>query len=119
MHLADNNKSSNDNAMESKINTVAKIPEHGTVLDIGGGSMSSHILDDLRAVFAAAARDGEQPTMPDELLYDDKGLAIWADIIFTREFYQTRDEILLFELNSPEIAAHIPDGAIMVDLGAG
>ncbi|KAL0941849.1 uncharacterized protein CTRU02_204612 [Colletotrichum truncatum] len=97
-----------------------RIPDHGTVLDIGGGNMSSNILDDLRRVFAMAALSGQPPpTMPDELLYDDKGLAIWADIIFTPEFYQTRDEITLFKKNSVEIANYIPEGAIMVDLGAG
>ncbi|KAK2006735.1 hypothetical protein LZ32DRAFT_663385 [Colletotrichum eremochloae] len=104
---------------------TAAVPEHGSVLDIGGGKMSSHILDDLRRVLVAA---GEQtpggraapPTMPDELLYDDKGLAIWADIIFTPQFYQTRDEIMLFQKHSGELARdYIPDGATMIDLGAG
>ncbi|KAI8220995.1 Ergothioneine biosynthesis protein 1 [Colletotrichum sp. SAR 10_99] len=101
---------------------TAQIPEHGTVLDIGGGSMSSNVLDDLRAVFRMAARKGEAkqyPTMPDELLYTDEGLAIWAKIIFTKENYQARDEIQLFKENSAEIAVDIPEGAVMVDLGAG
>lgn len=63
--------------------------------------------------------DGKPRVLPDELLYDDTGLAIWADIIFTEEFYQTADEITLFENNSEEIAQHIPLGSIMTDLGAG
>ncbi|WYZ37764.1 hypothetical protein EsH8_II_001270 [Colletotrichum jinshuiense] len=101
------------------------VPEHGAVLDIGGGQMSSNILQDLRRVLttatamAATAHGGNVPTMPDELLYDDKGLAIWARIIFTPQFYQTRDEIILFERNSAEIATYIPKGATMIDLGAG
>ncbi|OLN86271.1 Ergothioneine biosynthesis protein 1-like protein 2 [Colletotrichum chlorophyti] len=110
------------------VQSKSSIPAHGAVHDIGGGQMSSNILDNLRRVFAAASAyqdtddyDGmaETPTMPDELLYDDKGLAIWAKIIFTPEFYQTRDEIVLFEKNSDEIAAYIPENATMVDLGAG
>lgn len=99
------------------------IPEHGTVCDIGGTQMSTSILKDLQRLFAVATRHGggggQHPTMPDELLYNDEGLAIWADIIFTPQFYQTRDEIRLFEKNSPEIATFIPDGAVMIDLGAG
>ncbi|KAK1976975.1 histidine-specific methyltransferase [Colletotrichum cereale] len=108
---------------------TAALPEHGGVLDIGGGKMASHILDDLRGVLVAAAAerapDGDAsgrtpPTMPDELLYDDKGLAIWADIIFTPQFYQTRDEIVLFQRHSEELARdYIPDDATMIDLGAG
>ncbi|TDZ34053.1 Ergothioneine biosynthesis protein 1 [Colletotrichum spinosum] len=80
--------------------------------------MSSSIREDLCRVFEDAA-DGQQPTMPDELLYDDKGLFIWADIIFTPEFYQTADEAAIFEENSHAIARHIQKGAVMVDLGAG
>ncbi|TQN72804.1 Ergothioneine biosynthesis protein 1 [Colletotrichum shisoi] len=99
------------------------VPEHGGVLDIGGGQMSSNILENLRRVFVVAENPvvgGELPTMPDELLYDDKGLAIWADIIFTPQFYQTRDEIALFVRNSGEMAEHyIPDNATLIDLGAG
>ncbi|GKT46567.1 ergothioneine biosynthesis protein 1 [Colletotrichum spaethianum] len=101
----------------------AVVPGHGSVLDIGGGQMSSTILNDLRRVFVTAERPnarGGLPTMPDELLYDDKGLAIWADIIFTPQFYQTRDEIALFERHSGEMARHyIPDDGTMIDLGAG
>ncbi|GJC96671.1 DUF323 domain-containing protein [Colletotrichum higginsianum] len=107
--------------MAARSNMV--VPEHGGVLDIGGGQMSSNILENLRRVFVVAKNPvvgGELPTMPDELLYDDKGLAIWADIIFTPQFYQTRDEIALFERNSGEMAEHyIPDNATLIDLGAG
>ncbi|KAK1579758.1 histidine-specific methyltransferase [Colletotrichum navitas] len=104
---------------------MATVPEHGSVLDIGGGKMESHILDDLRRILFAAAQNppnghAATPTMPDELLYDDKGLAIWADIIFTPQFYQTRDEIVLFQRHSGELARdYIPDDATMIDLGAG
>ncbi|KAF6813821.1 hypothetical protein CSOJ01_04386 [Colletotrichum sojae] len=107
-------------AAQHKMPTV---PEHGTVCDIGGTQMSTSILKDLHRLFVEVASGcgggGQHPTMPDELLYNDEGLAIWADIIFTPQFYQTRDEIRLFEKNSPEIATFIPDGAVMIDLGAG
>ncbi|KAK1520639.1 uncharacterized protein CCOS01_10758 [Colletotrichum costaricense] len=107
---------------------MVNMPAHGSVLDIGGGSMSSAILEDLQRVFAVAAKHEntgiggsvEVPTMPDELLYNDEGLAIWAEVIFTPEFYQTRDEMVLFEKNSEEMATvYIPNDATMIDLGAG
>lgn len=117
---------------------MSNMPAHGSVLDIGGGSMSSTILKDLQRVFTVAAKQAkdkhnnagvggggggggsEVPTMPDELLYNDEGLAIWAEVIFTPEFYQTRDEMVLFEKNSEEMATvYIPNDATMIDLGAG
>ncbi|CAM1502063.1 Fc.00g040470.m01.CDS01 [Cosmosporella sp. VM-42] len=58
-------------------------------------------------------------TLPDELLYDDVGLPIWNEIIFTPEFYQTHDEIALFDAHGAEIAARVPTGITMIDLGAG
>ncbi len=59
------------------------------------------------------------PVLPDELLYDDVGLPIWNEIIFTPEFYQTHDEIAMFNENGAEIAARVKSGTTMIDLGAG
>ncbi|KAL2756034.1 hypothetical protein ACRALDRAFT_2027670 [Sodiomyces alcalophilus JCM 7366] len=97
----------------------SKIPAHGTVLDIGGSDMSTSVRDRLRSVLLDDHAPGTIPVMPDELLYNDKGLAIWAEIIFTPEFYQTADEIAILARNSGEISKYIPDGVTMIDLGAG
>ncbi|ROT36575.1 hypothetical protein SODALDRAFT_315560 [Sodiomyces alkalinus F11] len=97
----------------------SNIPAHGTVLDIGGSDMSTSVRDRLLAVLLDSHAPGTTPVMPDELLYNDKGLAIWAEIIFTPEFYQTADEIAILARNSTEISDYIPQGVTMVDLGAG
>lgn len=98
----------------------SSIPAHNEILDIGGSAMREGILRRLKVALLDQKPGSQQPpVLPDELLYDDVGLDIWANIIFTPEFYQTRDEILLFEQNSREIARHIPIGSVMVDLGAG
>lgn len=91
---------------------------HGAVIDIGGSAMGAAILTRLRDALYDTP-EGSPIVLPDELLYDDKGLAIWAEIIFTPENYQATDEMKLFEANSPEIAKHIPEESVMVDLGAG
>ncbi|CRK12619.1 hypothetical protein BN1723_001868 [Verticillium longisporum] len=91
---------------------------HGAVIDIGGSAMGAAILTRLRDALYDTS-EGSPIVLPDELLYDDKGLAIWAEIIFTPENYQATDEMKLFEANSPEIAKHIPEESVMVDLGAG
>ncbi|KAM0277868.1 hypothetical protein ACHAQH_005500 [Verticillium albo-atrum] len=91
---------------------------HGTVVDIGGSAMSPAILARLDAALFDTP-DGSPIVLPDELLYNDNGLAIWAEIIFTPENYQTTDEIKLFKANSAEIAEYIPERSVMIDLGAG
>lgn len=106
--------------MPAAMPTGSTIPSHKEILDIGGSVMCDGILDRLKEALLNHKPDNQKPlVLPDELLYDDVGLDIWARIIFTPEFYQTRDEIELFERNSAEIAKHIPLGSVMVDLGAG
>lgn len=63
--------------------------------------------------------ESRKPTLPDELLYDDSGLPIWNEIISTREFYQTHDEVALFEQHGEKIAKRVKSGVTMIDLGAG
>lgn len=120
------------------------IPHHGGIHDIGGSTMSPGILK--RLCEALLGKDGAHggttnngnsidettgkhdgmdakgisvPTLPDELLYDDVGLGIWAEIIFAPTFYQTHDEMAIFKYQSAEIAKYFPDDVIMIDLGAG
>lgn len=81
--------------------------------------MHSNIHKRLHDCLFTEPADGKPRVLPDELLYDDTGLAIWADVIFTKEFYQTADEIVLFEQNSEEIAQEMPLNSVMTDLGAG
>jgi uncharacterized SAM-dependent methyltransferase len=95
------------------------LPPHSEILDIGGSKMHESIKQRLHDCLFSEPTDGKPRVLPDELLYDDAGLAIWADIIFKEEFYQTADEITLFENNSEEIAQHIPLGSVVTDLGAG
>lgn len=101
--------------------SVALTPEHGEILDIGGSCLRSVYVDQLKRTLTDIDNDEDTspPTLPDELLYDDKGLLIWNQIISIPEFYQTHDEIALFDLNSAEIIRHVPDNVTMVDLGSG
>lgn len=60
-----------------------------------------------------------KPTLPDELLYYEAGLKIWNKIIWGAEFYQTHDEIALFEAHGADIVSRVKPGVTMIDLGAG
>jgi uncharacterized SAM-dependent methyltransferase len=46
-------------------------------------------------------------------------LPIWNEIIFTPEFYQTHDEIALFDAHGRDIIKRLQPGVTMIDLGVG
>ncbi|KAG4258339.1 hypothetical protein FPRO03_03293 [Fusarium proliferatum] len=94
-------------------------PTHGAVVDIGGSNMYDGVGKRLQEALTAPYSPTSKPTLPDELLYDDVGLPIWNQIIFTPEFYQTHDEIALFDEHGADVAARCPAGVTIIDLGAG
>jgi uncharacterized SAM-dependent methyltransferase len=94
-------------------------PHHGGVVDIGGSRIYGSVREKLIQTLQADYSSDNKLALPDELLYDDKGLAIWADIISTKEFYQTADEIAIFDKHGPEIVSRLHPGVTIVDLGAG
>ncbi|KAH7265133.1 histidine-specific methyltransferase [Fusarium redolens] len=94
-------------------------PAHGAVVDIGGSNMYDGVGKRLQEALTAPYSPTSKPTLPDELLYDDVGLPIWNQIIFTPEFYQTHDEIALFDKHGADVAARCPAGVTIIDLGAG
>lgn len=95
------------------------MPNHGQVEDIGGSQMVASVKHTLVEIFQTPYNNNSKPVLPDELLYDDLGLPIWNEIIFTPEFYQTHDEIAIFDQNGAEVAARVQPGVTMIDLGAG
>ncbi|KAG8671319.1 hypothetical protein FPOAC2_04651 [Fusarium poae] len=94
-------------------------PHHGAVVDIGGSNMYDDVAERLEQTLTSSYSSTSKPTLPDELLYDDVGLPIWNQIIFTPEFYQTHDEIALFDKHGADVAARCQAGVTIVDLGAG
>ncbi|KAF5599246.1 hypothetical protein FPCIR_2476 [Fusarium pseudocircinatum] len=94
-------------------------PLHGAVVDIGGSNMYEGVGKRLQEALTAPYSPTSKPTLPDELLYDDVGLPIWNQIIFTPEFYQTHDEIALFDEHGADVVARCPAGVTIIDLGAG
>ncbi|MEO8926081.1 MAG: ergothioneine biosynthesis protein EgtB [Caulobacteraceae bacterium] len=58
-------------------------------------------------------------TLPAKWFYDAAGSALFEAICALPEYYPTRQESALLERIAPEIAAHIPVGATLVELGSG
>ena len=104
---------------DAGINAIMSTFKMGDVLDIGGSQMYTDVVERLEAALKEECLKDSKPTLPDELLYTDVGLPIWNEIIFTPEFYQTHDEIALFDEHGDEIVQRCPSGVTMIDLGAG
>lgn len=81
--------------------------------------MAGDVKERLRRVMAEPCPPPAKITLPDELLYSELGLMIWNDLIFTPDFYQTHDEIAIFQEFGAEITERVRSGVTLIDLGAG
>lgn len=95
-------------------------------MDIGGSQLASvlqHLLHE--KLFALSGHQIQKPDgspqhlLPSALFSDDKGLEIWKQINRLPNYYQTRDEIELFEQYGEVIARYVPSGATLIDFGSG
>jgi dimethylhistidine N-methyltransferase len=58
-------------------------------------------------------------SVPPKHFYDAEGSRLFEAITGLAEYYPARTEIALLRRIAPEIAAHIPDGAALVEFGSG
>jgi EasF-like predicted methyltransferase len=111
------------------MDTRHRLPAHGEVASIGGHEMTSNIKQRfVDTMMSSGECERIVKTLPDEALYDDTGLPIWNDIIFTDEFYQTHDEIAIFEKHGVDVVNEVHRAIeackttrpiTIMDLGAG
>ena len=92
--------------------------EPWTVIDIGGGIMSHTLKSMMEKTFLVKDKE-QRRLLPPALLSDEAGLRIWRDITRLPNYYQTREEISLLNKHGREIASHVADGCILIDLGCG
>lgn len=73
--------------------------------------------------FAADVRSGlskkGQKELPSKYLYDEVGSALFEVITVLPEYGLTRSDIRLLQRNVPELIAHLPDRAVVAELGSG
>ena len=58
-------------------------------------------------------------TLPAKYFYDDRGSALFEAITTLPEYYPTRTELGILEARAGEIAALMPPGAALIELGSG
>jgi dimethylhistidine N-methyltransferase len=66
-----------------------------------------------------AGLSGPRKRLPSKWFYDTRGSDLFEAICDLLEYYPTRQEDALLERIAPEIAARIPSGARLVELGSG
>ena len=59
------------------------------------------------------------PAIPARWLYDRRGSELFDEITRLPSYYPTRTETAIFHAIMPEVAAHVPQGAVVVEFGAG
>ena len=59
------------------------------------------------------------PSIPQTLLWNDKGLRLFESIARLEEYYLTHDELEILEHRSKDIAMMIKPYSIVIDLGSG
>ncbi|KPI39163.1 uncharacterized protein AB675_4514 [Cyphellophora attinorum] len=62
---------------------------------------------------------GTSKSLSTLLLYDEKGLRIFEDITYLEEYYLTNAEIEALQINAATIAAQLPSGIRLLELGSG
>ncbi|RMD43543.1 hypothetical protein DV735_g1533, partial [Chaetothyriales sp. CBS 134920] len=63
--------------------------------------------------------NGSPRSLPTLLLYDEKGLKLFENITYLDDYYLTNAEIDALQAHSAVIAAQIPAGSHLVELGSG
>jgi len=66
-----------------------------------------------------AGLSAPRKSLPAKWFYDARGSDLFEDITRLPEYYPTRQEAALLERIAPEVAAAIPTGATLVELGSG
>ncbi|KAG8410100.1 Ergothioneine biosynthesis protein 1 [Metarhizium acridum] len=87
------------------------------IIDIRSNRVDFNLKDEVARM--VIPKDGRARKLPTLLLYDERGLQLFEDITYLDEYYLTNYEIELLKKHSVEIAAKIPDGAMVIELGSG
>ncbi|KAK6544139.1 hypothetical protein TWF694_000846 [Orbilia ellipsospora] len=86
------------------------------IIDIRSSHVEYQLNED---IISGLQKDYGEKTLPTMLLYDEAGLKIFEEITYTDDYYLTNAEIEVLTTYATEIAARIPDGAVLVELGSG
>lgn len=84
--------------------------------------LSPAVRDETRSRFAADLVEGlgrSPKALPPKYFYDGVGSALFEQITQLPEYYPTRTEIDILRAHGADIAALVPEGAVLVEFGSG
>ncbi|KAL4933010.1 histidine-specific methyltransferase [Aspergillus undulatus] len=106
---------------EKPLNSVTRVKAHPAqsppaprIIDIRAAKRDI----ELREALQQSIHSGST-ALPDLLLWDEQGLRLFEEVTYCPSYYLTGEEISLLEKNRLQIANHIPDGSMLVELGSG
>ncbi|KAI1315189.1 hypothetical protein EDD11_001126 [Mortierella claussenii] len=79
-----------------------------------GSCLAHKILSGLCPKESARAK-----TIPTVVLYNDRGLQLFDEITYLKEYYLTHEEVEILERDADRIVDYIPDNSVVVELGSG
>ena len=97
--------------------------ERVPIIDIRSTSYSTtgvSLEDGIRAsIVSGLSHTYNEKVLPALLLYNEEGLRLFEQITYQPDYYLTKLEIDILSKYATEIANAIPDGALLLELGAG
>ncbi|KAJ5288997.1 hypothetical protein N7478_002027 [Penicillium angulare] len=87
------------------------------IIDIRSESLEGSLTESLQ--YSIHRLRQEKPSLPNLLLWNEKGLRYFEQITYLTDYYLTNDEIEILRRSCQEIASHIPSGSMLVELGSG
>ncbi|KAI0206341.1 DUF323 domain protein [Astrocystis sublimbata] len=86
------------------------------IIDIRRDTVKANLKEEILRLFHTEELPRQLPTL---LLYDEKGLQLFEKITYLEEYYLTNAEIEVLQRSATAIAAKIPSGSMVVELGSG
>ncbi|KAI1000233.1 Ergothioneine biosynthesis protein 1 [Podosphaera aphanis] len=102
----------------SKVNGNKTTSEYSnlSIFDIHGDAVKVDLKDE---ILKSLQPSNGVKTLPTMLLYNERGLQLFEKITYLDEYYLTNAEIEILRNFAHEIAATIPSGSMIVELGSG
>ncbi|KAI8956087.1 DUF323 domain protein [Xylaria longipes] len=86
------------------------------IIDIRRDTVEASLKGEIYKLFRPEELPRKLPTL---LLYDEKGLQLFEKITYLEEYYLTNAEIEILQRSAAAIAANIPSGSMLIELGSG
>ncbi|KAI1744146.1 DUF323 domain protein [Xylaria scruposa] len=86
------------------------------IIDIRRDTVKASLKEEIYQLFHSEELPRQLPTL---LLYNEKGLQLFEKITYLEEYYLTNAEIEILQRSAATIAANIPSGSMLIELGSG